>query len=370
MKKSVFAVAVLSTVLGTAAGMASAQTNVTIYGIVDLGLDYNVGATGSAATGAASKLAMASGQTSGSRLGFKGSEDLGNGLSAIFTLEEGFNANDGSQGYSGRLFGRQSWVGLSGNLGSVTIGRQYSSTYLALQTLDPYKVNTAGDAQKVYGYGLGKSDPISRVDNSVVYQTQSIAGLSGMAGYGFSSATSTYYKSSTKFGGVNYVNGPLTVLASYQDTDRVSFAPPSTPTAALDAMVVASGLAPNSTTLATVKNSVVGGTYDFGVVKLHAGFGTTKAQAVGTLSIRNYLVGLTAPVGTGTLLSSWNRINVTNVSGGVANQFAIGYTYPLSKRTNFYAIAAYTENGDGVMMNSWANGKSDREMQAGMRHTF
>jgi predicted porin len=366
MKKSLFALAVLSTM----AGMASAQTNVTIYGILDMGLDYDHGKTGTVATGVQPKWSVASGQTSGSRIGFKGSEDLGGGLSAIFTLESGFTANDGQLSYNGRLFGRQSWVGLNGHMGSIKVGRQTSATYLALQTLDPFTVNSAGDAQRAYGYGLGKVDPISRADNSVIYQTPDFGGLSAMAGYGFGQQPGNFNKNSTKFTGVNYVNGPLALVGSYQDTDGVAFAPSSTPTAGLDALVIPSGLATTTTTSATVKNSVLGAVYDFGVVKLHSDFGTIKLQSAGVVTIRNYMLGLTAPIGPGKVLASWNRMNVTNISGGVANQFALGYNYALSARTNLYVIGAYTKNGNGVMMNAWANGQSDRELQFGMRHAF
>jgi GBP family porin len=365
MKKSLFAIALLS----TAAGLASAQSNVTIYGILDMGIDYDSGKTGNVASGTTRKWSVNSGQTSGSRLGFKGSEDLGNGLSAIFALESGINADDGTLAYGGRLFGRQSWVGLNGNFGSVKLGRQLTTTFLALQTIDPFTTNSAGDGQRAYGYGLGKIDPISRADNSVIYQAPTFAGLTVVAGYGFGEQAQ-FNKFSTKFAGANYVNGPLTVVASYQHTDGLSFAPTSTPTAALDAIVIASGLAPTTTTSATVKNSVIGVTYDIGVVKLRAGVGNIKLQAVGDLNIRNYLIGASTPAGTGTLLASWNRNNITDVSAGTSDQLAFGYAYPLSKRSNLYTIVAYTKNDSGVRMNAWANGKSDRELQFGMKHSF
>jgi GBP family porin len=366
MKRTLFALALLSTV----AGLASAQSNVTIYGILDLGIDYDSGKTGRAATGATPKWSLNSGQTSGSRLGFKGSEDLGDGLSAIFALESGVNADDGTLGYGGRLFGRQSWVGLNGNFGSVKLGRQVSTTYLALQTIDPFSVNSAGDGQRVYGYGLGKIDPISRADNSVIYQTPTVAGFNATAGYGFGEQASQFNKFSTRFAGANYVNGRLTLVASYQNTDGVSFAPTSTPTAALDAIVIASGLAPTTTTSATVKNSVIGVIYDIGAVKLRASVGNIKVQAVGDLNIRSYLIGASAPAGTGSVLASWNRNNITDLSSGVSNQVAFGYSYPLSKRTNLYTIVAFTRNGSDVRMNAWANGQSDRDVQFGMKHSF
>ena len=120
MKKTLLALAVL----GASAGVASAQqSNVTVYGIVDAGVQYKNDGNPAGKT-----LSLESGQQNGSRLGFKGTEDLGGGLSAIFTLENGFNVDTGTLGQSTpttqRLFGRQAWVGLSSNsFGSVKLGR-------------------------------------------------------------------------------------------------------------------------------------------------------------------------------------------------------------------------------------------------------
>ena len=123
MKKSLLALAVL----GAFAGAASAQTNVTVYGLVDAGIQR----TDTDNSGA--RWGLDSGLQSGNRLGFKGSEDLGGGLSAIFTLESGFNLDDGTQAQGGRLFGRQAWVGLNGGFGTVKFGRQYTPSAPAWQ---------------------------------------------------------------------------------------------------------------------------------------------------------------------------------------------------------------------------------------------
>ena len=112
MKKSILALAVL----GAVSGAASAQSSVTVYGLVDVALVRESGA----ATGASTKIT--SGVGAGSRLGFKGSEDLGGGLSALFLLENGFQADTGAMGQGGLLFGRQAYVGLQGGFGTVTIG--------------------------------------------------------------------------------------------------------------------------------------------------------------------------------------------------------------------------------------------------------
>lgn len=169
MKKSLLAVAVL----GTLAGAASAQSNVTLYGIVDAGINFDNGRNAAGKT-----WSVASGQQSGSRLGVKGTEDLGGGLSAVFVLENGFNADDGTMANGGRLFGRQAWVGLnSAGLCSIKLGRQYSAIYNALNAIDPFAINQAGDAQRVYGYGLGKADPIARSDNTVTYSSPDFNGV-------------------------------------------------------------------------------------------------------------------------------------------------------------------------------------------------
>ncbi len=134
MKKSLLALAVL----GAFAGAAQAQSSVTIYGIVDTGITYTSKvATG---TGTGSKFAVNSGNIQGSRIGFKGVEDLGGGLSAVFQLETGFtNDNGGLQGSdavtSSNLFRRKSVVGLSGGFGTVLLGRQtdFEDTIYSIQ---------------------------------------------------------------------------------------------------------------------------------------------------------------------------------------------------------------------------------------------
>jgi predicted porin len=143
MKKMILAAA-LAAAFSSA---AYAQTNVTMYGIVDAGIAYKKNGNPAGNT-----VSMESGQQSGSRLGFKGREDLGGGLAAIFTLESGFNIDDGKLGQGGRLFGRQAWVGMSGGFGSVKLGRQLTSLYTALDQKDPFQKNLAGKAQKVLGY--------------------------------------------------------------------------------------------------------------------------------------------------------------------------------------------------------------------------
>jgi predicted porin len=160
MKKIVAAIAACST-LGLSVA-AQAQTSVTVYGLLDAAVDYNTNVD----TTGRSRVWMPSlgGGMFPSRIGFKGSEDLGNGLKAIFTLEEGIYLDSGASGQGNRLFGRQAWVGLAGNWGQLTLGRNYNMLYNSMP-----EVEIIGPTQ----YGLGSLDPAipnGRTDNSVAYK--------------------------------------------------------------------------------------------------------------------------------------------------------------------------------------------------------
>jgi predicted porin len=145
-----------------ACGAAHAQTNVTMYGLLDTAIDYNTNAD--AAGHSRTWMPSLGGGMFPSRIGFRGTEDLGGGLKAIFTLETGIYTDTGTTGQGNRLFGRQAWVGLAGNWGQVTLGRNYNMLYNSMP-----EVEIIGPAQ----YGLGSLDagiPNGRTDNSVAYK--------------------------------------------------------------------------------------------------------------------------------------------------------------------------------------------------------
>lgn len=156
MKKSIVALAVL----GALAGTASAQSSVTVYGVVDAGIVAEKGGAGGSVT------KLTSGVASGSRIGFKGSEDLGGGLSALFLLENGFAVDNGALGQGGLLFGRQAFAGLGGGFGTVTFGRQYTPQYLTLALADPFVTGMAGDAANIMP---NTGNASSRMDNAIKY---------------------------------------------------------------------------------------------------------------------------------------------------------------------------------------------------------
>ena len=161
-----------------ASGAAFAQTSsssVTLYGIADVGIEVinHMPATGSAG-GTVTR--MNSGNLSGSRWGLRGSEDLGGGLKGIFVLESGFDIDTGASGQGNRLFGRQSYVGLQGNFGAVTLGRQQNSLYDLFGAYDPMAVGPR--------YSLNSVDSLfnGRADNAFKY-TGKFGGLTATGFY-------------------------------------------------------------------------------------------------------------------------------------------------------------------------------------------
>jgi predicted porin len=335
MKKSLLALAVL----GAFAGAASAQTNVTIYGLVDVAVTYeDLGLTNS------DRWYVDGGDftKNGSRLGFKGSEDLGGGLSAIFTLENGFNGDTGTLGQGGRIFGRQAFVGLqSANLGAVKLGRQYTPMHLALDAIDPFATGMVGNIENA---GLFNPNGI-RMDNTVNYSLTA-GGFSGQVAYGFGEAAGSLSPNAQWAAGLGYANGPINVQFAYHDSNLTAAAAGAVPAVDLD-----------------TKTAFIGGTFDFRIVKVHAGYQKNQVEnAAGVKSDdrNSYMLGLSAPIGAGSIVGSYIKANndVVNVD---IDQYAIGYIHALSKRTSLYTGYAHTETDRAADIDRF---------QVGIQHKF
>src|SRR5574338_760341 len=173
MQKKLIALAVA----GLVSVPAFAQSNVTIYGIVDMGYAYR---GDNVVDGVKNRNGIDSGIANGSRLGFKGTEDLGNGMKAGFVLEQGILADTGSSA-QGRTFGRQSFAYLGGNFGTVGLGRQYAPQFVLLDSLDPFGTGHVGASNNIYAIEV-------RLDNLVSYTSPSWNGFNVVAGYTFSAA--------------------------------------------------------------------------------------------------------------------------------------------------------------------------------------
>ncbi|MGE5648854.1 porin [Noviherbaspirillum sp. UKPF54] len=334
MKKSLVSLAVLAAF----AGAASAQTNITVYGVADAAISYkdNGKATDS------KTWAVDSGQLSGSRLGFKGSEDLGGGLSAIFTLENGFTIDDGQQA-QGRLFGRQAFVGLQGGFGAVKLGRQYNPIRVAVEGIDPFRLAMGSWAKNVF------SLYDERADNTINYTSANFGGFTGQLAYSFGeNATGTSIGRQLGLSGT-YANGPLTAVLAYHNQNLTA------------------GTAPAQTDAGSAKTTLLGGTYNFGPATLHAGYAWDKgnpATGADNLDNRDWMLGASAPVGgAGTVLASYMKRDDRLATNQDVKQWALGYTHALSKRTTLYTLFNHIDREN-------VTPSTTKQFSVGMRHTF
>jgi predicted porin len=336
MKKSLLAFAVLAAF----AGAASAQTNVTIYGVADAGITrFDNGAT--------TTTRLDSGIQSGSRIGFRGTEDLGGGLSAIFTLENGFNIDTGALGQGGLMFGRQAFVGLSStSAGAIKFGRQYNPIRTVVDAVDPFGLGLAGNASNVFNvYG-------DRTDNTINYSTPNFGGFSGQVAYSLGEIAGSNSVGRSVGFSAGYAAGPLAVFVAYHDQN-------------LAAAGVANGDA---------NTALLAGTYDFGVAKLHAAYARNKGESAAgatTIDRDDAMLGVSAPLGAGRILASWIRRSDDIGADRDADQIALGYTYDLSKRTNLYTSYGRTRNEAAASLGgASAAGRDPSVFNVGVRHRF
>ena len=309
---------------------ALAQTNVTLYGLVDLGIAYEKGG------GQHVTKMDGSGMHSGSRLGFRGSEDLGNGNSVFFVLESGLNPDTGSQAQGGLAFGRQSFLGIRGNWGALTAGRQYSPHWAAIDSQDPL--------DGISGGAFNLMRRTVRTDNTVMYSTPNMSGFSGQIAYGFGEVPGESSARRTMGGSLNYANGPITVKLAHFNGK-------------------------NATGTDTTKNSVLMGSYNFGFVKAIAGFQIEKGPDVWDANVA--LIGAQIPLATGTLMASYMYKNDKSPADNDAKMLGIAYMYPLSKRTNLYTSAVKIKNDkEMVYRTKVGDGLGDTEFNFGIRHKF
>ncbi|HEV7815722.1 MAG TPA: porin [Janthinobacterium sp.] len=365
MKAAHFAFAAFS--LFAFAAQAQAQSAVNVYGLLDAGLVAERGCDNCAST------KMSSGVASGSRLGVRGSEDLGNDVAAVFTLEAGVLVDTGRSDQNGRidqngrLFGRQAYVGLNSSLGALTLGRQYNLEYLALTDVaDPFQGGMAGTATNLVGYTS------KRYDNTIKYATPSLHGLTAAALYSFGE---TQYSSETNkaYGAtLGYADGPVKLSIAYQRKYS---------------MVGATAVVPAADNSA--RNTLVAANFNFGAAIAYAGLGRNRGQDSSAWDIdnpygalaqtnpstdsRDALIGIAMPRGATTYLASYIHKDDRSLLNQDANQIAIGVTYAFSKRTGFYAAYAkiYNKNGAAYTVgNETERGRGTSAVNLGLRHSF
>ncbi|WP_018315536.1 porin [Cupriavidus sp. UYPR2.512] len=372
-------------------GGAFAQSNVTLYGVADINVEYanHVGAVPTAANqfnrGPANDVyRMNSGGISGSRWGLRGSEDLGGGLQALFVLESGFNVDTGTSQQSGRLFGRQAFVGVqTPGIGMVSLGRQYTSMFEALANFSPAAYATQ------YEPVVLQSGPNFREDNTVKY-TGKFGPVTALAHWSFGTGLALpatvgiatpiggngevpgQFRRDTAYGAaVAYQGGPFGVTVGYDQWN---------PTI--------------GTSNGTNKKAVVGASYSIGPAKVMGGYRWGQNKNAADVVIQRddfYWIGATYQVTPAVGLTlEYNYDDVKSLFGNtnVANPWQIAFVanYAFSKRTDVYLTAAYAKNA-GLMMeslatvyanslslgNSYALGNGQSNMlgaAVGIRHKF
>jgi len=377
MQKKLIALAVAS----LASGAAFAQTNVTMYGIADAGYVYSSGNDNDFS-------GMVSGLLSGSRLGFRGEEALGNGLKAVFTLEYSLDITNNSgvgNTTDGTLNSRQQFVGLAGNWGTVALGRQYSPGYQAQSNNDPFQgalFSPVSFLTRDAGNSI-TANSAARWDNSATFTTANYGGFSGKAIYAWGefSADRGYEQGVAEglpptdnarrdniwdngaYGlGANYANGPLNIDAVWQS--RQYRRTPEWP----------------KTNGRDTDEWYVGGSFDLKVAKLMASYQQQYDDNTPNLDNYTWSVGATMPLGAVTLAASYAE--TSSDSGGTLNgynndsqAFGLGAMYSLSKRTQLYAGYVWSDNDKGSISagpvpSTGAPDSDSNTFLAGIRHSF
>lgn len=336
MKKSLIVLAVLSSM----AGVAAAQSSVTLFGGLDLNVRYNKG-------GGQTTKSMGTDGIYSSRWGMRGVEDLGGGLKAGFWLEAAINPDDGTTNKD-RFWHRRTSVSLMGDFGEVRLGRYLTNQFTGYADFDPFGTNGVGDSSKMVDtLGSGMTST-TRADNIVGYFLPSnLGGFYGSAEVGAGEGQTTP-AANNKYVGFRggYAQGPLNVSLAFANSDV-------------------------DTSNTDYKRTTVGASYDLGVVKLMGFYQTNKFGA----KKQNFgLIGASAPLGSGTIRASY-------IKTSLANQIAVGYIHDLSKRTSLYGTVSRVANDNGTTSAikvagpaAWQNfikgGYDNGGVEVGIRHLF
>lgn len=379
MKKSLVALAALAV-----AGVASAQSSVTLFGVVDASVSSYSNKSDLAIPSLTNpflvdsikvkRTVLANSGYNSSRLGFRGTEDLGGGLAASFWLEAPISNDDGQQGVA--TFARRSTVSLSGGFGELRLGRDYTPTFWNDTVFDPFGTNGVGTnlistANTGFGTWLGggttsvpgftnvTGSNYVRSSNSIGYfLPPNLGGFYGQVMYAFHerdkfdpgtltpTALNTQRTGRYVGGRFGYANGPLDVAAAYGQS------------------TIGDNFFVGTTT--NVKTFNLGASYDFGVVKLFGEVSKAKNE-VDTdsfllaqptdIDLKGWLLGATVPVGPGLIRVAYSAVKYdfnlpvtpfVTTDDPKANKFAIGYVHNLSKRTALYATVARIRNKNGA----------------------
>jgi predicted porin len=338
MKKSLLALATLCAF----AGAANAQSSVTLFGLVDLSLN-------SVKNGANTTKTMDSNMLNSNRLGFRGVEDLGGGMSASFWLEGGMANDTGSP--AGFNFQRRSTVSLSGSFGEIRLGRDYTNSFSTKATYDAYGANGMGTPLNMYAgtvAGLGSNAATRvRADNMVGYFLPgNLGGLYGSA----QMAAGETATSGNKYKGfrLGYAAGPFDISGGFSTTETV--------------------------TSQDFKTTNIGASYNMGFAKIMALYDQHK---YGALKYTTTAISTSVPMGQGEFRASYSKGNAAGGTTGAndSNLFGLEYIYNLSKRTALYTQYGRLKNSGTAASTVGAGpanvaGGTSTGYGAGIRHMF
>ena len=318
MKKSLIALAVLA-----ASGVAMAQSSVTLYGVADLGLVKSNGIS-------AQMSGNGTMNNGNSRLGVRGVEDLGGGLKASFNFEQGINAESGKT--DANTFHRAAWLGLSGNFGSVRLGRSLTPSYYGMAAWELTGAANYSAVANQFGFVAAGS----RNDSQFAYTTPNFGGFSATLGYIMkpdnSGIAGGAAEGNAKYDlNVIYANGPIAAALSYNKTKDFK------------------------------GNASLGGSYDFGVAKIAASWqdGYKGGRGIeGQQKQSGFTIGGTVPIGAFSV-----TLDVARDTKAKDTDVVVEGKYALSKRT--FAYAAYYKDGEKKLTTGAKN-----HLGLGIRHNF
>lgn len=362
MKKSLIALAAL----GAFAGAASAQSSVTLFGIVDLNAR-------SVDNGAGTIRSLSTDGNASSRLGFRGVEDLGGGLRAGFWLEAGFDASNGtvgggnggatantgagtSSGSPGSFFNRRATASLLGSFGEIRLGRDYTPTFWNHTIFDPFGTNGVASSTNLISVAptvapFGTAQTLVRANNSIGYFLPAMGGVYGqlMVAAGENQLPGNKYIG----GRIGYGAGPINVAFAYGKTEKTG------------------------TMLDDLTAWNVGASYNFGFMTLMGQYHSYEEGS--TRELTNYLIGANVPLGGGTFKVSYANTDFKRgTAEPSATQLGLGYVYDLSKRTAIYAHYSRINNDGGLAYVAGAGGAAagtrtgftSTGYELGIRHSF
>jgi general bacterial porin, GBP family len=379
--------------------IALAQDSLTLYGLIDIGLQYaTVNQTRDRTFERNQFWGIASGVQSGSRFGLRGTHEMGGGFQTVFTLENGFDASNGVAQQGNRLFGRQSTVGIKNkSIGQLDIGRQINLVSNYFLPIDPF---VEGFGQANIGASFGSANTV-RYSNMLLLQAQATKSLTLGAGYSFATEMTSIYagngsclesacvaiNQASQFQtnnnlraitlGAKYSSGPLLLAIAYDQLrgpDNILNGPPK----------------PNPTAW------LAGGLYDFNVIKIAfaygqtrngawngqpAGAGTTPASPLADSTLgsdaiflpgaaaNSMMLGITVPLGEASVVASVQRLQpmgdlLPSSVTGAQMVYSAAYLYNFSRRTNPYTYASYGNNYAAIQT------AQSTVVGVGIRHQF